>query len=429
MDSHEASGRSDDNDSSDVVETDPEGRYYRYKETVGKGRFKEVYKAFNSQIGIDVAWSKVSAGPNHLDQNTLDLVAEEMRRGLDLDHPNIIRCFKCWEDPSNGCINLITELFTSGNLRQYRNMHKHLDLKAVKRMAKQILKGLGYLHSQNVTHGDLRCDKIYVNGHSGEIKIGDLGLATLQPFRWEEGQQNRLAFNASGDVFAFGLCMLELITLHQLDPQHCVDYSGVLDEVPDEEARAFIEKCLGPEEQRPNAEQLLNDTFLALRKVEKPPLGEDRGGMAGSSSQADLQGRGGMGSEGPGGLMGTGSRSGHHQHDGSTHGGLGQPGSGPPEASIAVGRLKGEDYEFVFTARHCGEGKLRFQLTMLSVQRNEGSQPKLDIEFDFDYQTDTADALASELSEQFKLSPTDTEICAAALKEYLARELQVSEER
>lgn len=39
-------------------------------------------------------------------------------QGLGLEHPNIIRCFKCWEDTSAHCINLITELFTSGNLRQ-----------------------------------------------------------------------------------------------------------------------------------------------------------------------------------------------------------------------------------------------------------------------------------------------------------------------
>ncbi len=71
-------------------------------------------------------------------------------------------CLQCWENQQQHCIvsmrgsawqgimgltrlclflqNLITELFTSGNLRQYRNLHKHLDLKAVKRMARQILK-------------------------------------------------------------------------------------------------------------------------------------------------------------------------------------------------------------------------------------------------------------------------------------------------
>lgn len=44
-----------------------------------------------------------------------------------------------------------------------------------------------YLHSKSppIIHGDLRCDKIYINGHSGEIKIGDLGLATLLPRRFE----------------------------------------------------------------------------------------------------------------------------------------------------------------------------------------------------------------------------------------------------
>ncbi|GFR52411.1 hypothetical protein Agub_g14983, partial [Astrephomene gubernaculifera] len=236
----------------EIAEVDPEGSYCRYKEPVGKGRFKTVFKAFNSQIGIDVAWSKVSAAANHLSGEQLHSVARDMMTGLELDHPNIIKCFRCWEDQEHGCINLITELFTSGNLRQYRNMHKHLDLKAVKRMAKQILRGLVYLHSMcpSVTHGDLRCDKIYVNGHSGEIKIGDLGLATLLPYRWEEHEGHKGVFDTSVDVFAFGLCMLELITLKQLDPQHCSDWPQLLEEVTDEEARAFIAKCLGPADQR-----------------------------------------------------------------------------------------------------------------------------------------------------------------------------------
>ncbi|KXZ51049.1 hypothetical protein GPECTOR_14g36 [Gonium pectorale] len=403
------------NDGDDeIAEVDPEGSYCRYKEPVGKGRFKTVFKAFNSQIGIDVAWSKVSAESNHLSEDQLHSVAKDMMTGLELDHPNIIKCFRCWEDEEHGCINLITELFTSGNLRQYRNMHKHLDLKAVKRMAKQILRGLQYLHSMSpsVTHGDLRCDKIYVNGHSGEIKIGDLGLATLLPYRWEEHEGHKGAFDTSVDVFAFGLCMLELITLKQLDPQHCSDWPKLLQEVPDDEARAFIAKCLGPSEQRPTAEQLLADPFFTVRK-EPNKLGGggdgelnasgknlaalplDQGGAAGEKRRAD-DALGGPGAE---------------------------PEVGSGEASIAVGRLKGEDYEFVFSAK-TAENKLHFQLTMLGVTKpGEENQLKRDIEFVFDPEADTADSLAGELSQQFNLSPTDTEICAAALKEYLAKEL------
>jgi serine/threonine protein kinase len=101
----------------------------RYTEVVGKGRFKQIYKAFDTQIGIDVAWSKISAEPHHLSDEQLQNIVSEMTKGLDLEHPNIIKCFECWEDEKGHCINLITELFTSGNLRQYRNLHKHLDLK------------------------------------------------------------------------------------------------------------------------------------------------------------------------------------------------------------------------------------------------------------------------------------------------------------
>lgn len=54
-------------------------------------------------------------------------------------------------------------------------------MKAVKGWARQILTGLDYLHSHNppVIHRDLKCDNIFINGNQGEVKIGDLGLATV----------------------------------------------------------------------------------------------------------------------------------------------------------------------------------------------------------------------------------------------------------
>lgn len=64
---------------------------------------------------------------------------------------------------------------------RYRKKHKTVDMKAIKNWARQILRGLDYLHSQKppVIHRDLKCDNIFVNGNQGEVKIGDLGLATI----------------------------------------------------------------------------------------------------------------------------------------------------------------------------------------------------------------------------------------------------------
>lgn len=64
---------------------------------------------------------------------------------------------------------------------RYRKKHKSVDMKAIKNWARQILRGLHYLHSHNprIIHRDLKCDNIFVNGNTGEVKIGDLGLAIV----------------------------------------------------------------------------------------------------------------------------------------------------------------------------------------------------------------------------------------------------------
>ena len=48
-----------DEDDDVVEERDPSGRFARYDQKVGKGRFKCVYKGFDEKQGIDIAWSKV----------------------------------------------------------------------------------------------------------------------------------------------------------------------------------------------------------------------------------------------------------------------------------------------------------------------------------------------------------------------------------
>ena len=244
-------------------------RFSRYNHIVGKGRFKRVYKGFDEKQGIDIAWSKIQREANQLDEEQIHQIAAEMSIGVDLDHPNVIRCFKCWADKEQNCVNLITEYFTSGNLREFRSQHKHLELKAVKKWGKQILQGLSYLHDKSppIVHGDLRCDKIYINGHSGEIKIGDLGLATLLPRRFSpgvlpDGVNKENQYTQHVDIFAFGLCLLELATLKRLDSNNCQIWPDLLTSVVHEDARKLVLRCLDPQGVYPSPAQLLLDPFF-----------------------------------------------------------------------------------------------------------------------------------------------------------------------
>lgn len=269
----------------DYVEKDPSGRFIRYPEILGKGAFKKVYKAFDQYEGIEVAWNRVRIDDVLQSPDDFNLLYSEVHLLRSLKHNNIIKLFDSWIDFKKKTLNMITELFTSGNLRQYRNKHKSVDMKAIKNWARQILNGLDYLHSQNppVVHRDIKCDNIFVNGNHGEIKIGDLGLATvlqqptaksfigtpefMAPELYEE------EYNELVDIYSFGMCMLEMVTF-EYPYSECKNpaqiykkvMSGIkpasLDKVNDPEIKEFIEKCLVPANQRLSARELLKDPFL-----------------------------------------------------------------------------------------------------------------------------------------------------------------------
>ncbi|KAK3435009.1 hypothetical protein EUGRSUZ_D02391 [Eucalyptus grandis] len=275
---------SDDSDS-DYVEKDPAGRYVRYSEILGKGAFKTVYKAFDEVEGIEVAWNQVKIDDVLQSPEDLEKLYVEVHLLKMSKHENILKFYDSWVDDKKKTINMITELFTSGSLRQYRKKHKNVDMKAIKNWARQILQGLAYLHSQNppIIHRDLKCDNIFVNGNHGEVKIGDLGLATVmqQPTaRSVIGTPEFMApelyeenYNELVDVYSFGMCMLEMVTC-EYPYSECINAaqiykkvtSGVkpasLSKVSDPQIREFIQKCLVPASDRLSAKELLTDAFL-----------------------------------------------------------------------------------------------------------------------------------------------------------------------
>ncbi|KAH1082874.1 hypothetical protein J1N35_022635 [Gossypium stocksii] len=269
----------------DVLEIDPTSRYIMYNEVLGKGAFKTVYKAFDELNGIEVAWNQVRIEEVLQKPEDLERLYSEVRLLKSLKHNNIVRFYNSWIDDKKKTVNIITELFTSGSLRQYRMKHKKVDMKAVKSWARQILTGLVYLHSHDppIIHRDLKCDNIFINGNQGEVKIGDLGLATvleqsnaksvigtpefMAPELYDEN------YNELVDIYSFGMCMLEMVTF-EYPYSECRNSaqiykkvsSGIkpaaLSKVYDQEMKLFIEKCLVPAPQRLSAKELLMDPFL-----------------------------------------------------------------------------------------------------------------------------------------------------------------------
>ncbi|KAI3965585.1 hypothetical protein MKX01_010542 [Papaver californicum] len=277
----------DDPPDPDVVETDPSGRYIRYKEVLGKGAFKTVYKGFDEVNGIEVAWSQVNinAVVRGCTPDLESVLYDEVNILKVVNHKHIIKMYRSWVDDDKKILNIITELFNSGSVRQYRIKHKKVDMKAVKGWARQILLGLDYLHSHSppIIHRDVKCDNIFINGNHGEVKIGDLGLATVMEqasLHSVLGTPEFMApeiynedYNEMVDIYSFGMCMLEMTT-NECPYSECTNCAQIykkvmkgikpasLSKVKDLETKKFIERCIGPVAERLPAKELLKDPFL-----------------------------------------------------------------------------------------------------------------------------------------------------------------------
>jgi len=127
-------------------------RYVRHNEVLGRGSCKTVYRAFDRTEGIEVAWNQVdllqlgfdptqriqlSYWNKHIQQRK-----SEVQLLRNLHHKNIIRCYDAWFDDCHNTMIFITELCTSGTLREYMERYGHVDLKVIRSWARQILQGL-----------------------------------------------------------------------------------------------------------------------------------------------------------------------------------------------------------------------------------------------------------------------------------------------
>jgi len=116
-----------------------------------------------------VAWNQIKF--DRLKEAEVGRLGEEIKILSSLNHSNIINFYDFYIDQEKKRIIFITELMTSGTLRQFvLRSRQSAKLKVIKRWCIQILRGLIYLHGQNIIHRDLKCDNIFINGSAGEVK-------------------------------------------------------------------------------------------------------------------------------------------------------------------------------------------------------------------------------------------------------------------
>ncbi|KAM8971851.1 serine/threonine-protein kinase WNK1 [Pelodytes ibericus] len=280
----------------------PDGRFLKFDIEIGRGSFKTVYKGLDTETTVEVAWCELQ--DRKLSKSERQRFKEEAGMLKGLQHPNIVRFYDSWESTLKGkkCIVLVTELMTSGTLKTYLKRFKVMKLKVLRSWCRQILKGLQFLHTRTppIIHRDLKCDNIFITGPTGSVKIGDLGLATLKRASFAKsviGTPEFMApemyeekYDESVDVYAFGMCMLEMAT-SEYPYSECQNAaqiyrrvtSGVkpasFDKVAIPEVKEIIEGCIRQnKDERYAIKDLLNHAFFQEETGVRVELAEEDDG-------------------------------------------------------------------------------------------------------------------------------------------------------
>ena len=263
-------------------------RYLKYSgDVLGKGAFKTVYRAFDLITGREVAWNEVVL--DTLEPMASSKLFQEIKALKDVNHDNIIKFYDHWFEGSNLLI-FTTELMPSGCLKKYLKKNPTaLTTPVLKSWALQILEALNYMHTcqPKIIHRDIKAQNIFINGATGVVKVGDLGLCaslSLQStavscigtpeFMAPETYSNA-QYDEKVDIYAFGMLLLELITRDTpyLECANIVDVlkkvegnirPNGLSKVVHKEMKDLILLCINKEPSaRPSARELLSKPFLS----------------------------------------------------------------------------------------------------------------------------------------------------------------------
>ena len=268
----------------DNREKSPNSRYVKLnQDKIGQGGQKKVFKAYDTIKGIEVAWNEIDVSP--FDSNIQEQIYKEIEilQKCNNQCVYIIKLYHNWIDNSREKIIFITEIATSGSLREFVNKVKNIKLRIIKKWAKQILYGIKFLHDKDIIHRDIKCDNIFINGTTGNIIIGDFGLAKnmennitktilgtpefMAPEIYNECYDKRI------DIYSFGMALLE-ITSGKTPYSECDTIPKIwkkvingikpkiISRIKHKKLKDIIEKCICNNSNRITIDELLQNEFL-----------------------------------------------------------------------------------------------------------------------------------------------------------------------
>lgn len=227
-------------------------------------------------------------------RNAYDSVIREINVHKSISHPNIIQFHESFEiqnDDEEEFIVIVMEYCEKGDLLTYVTEYGFKSEVFKKKIIHDFLKAVQYLHSQEISHGDIKADNILLDSHLNP-KLCDFGYCRTHTRASDEYKRGTLYYSApellkkgyfntlKADIYAIGIT---LYTLSELAfPFHKGSDDYVIDQITngnlsfkynmDLKLRKLIKKCtdINPLN-RPTIDEIINDEYFTNEKKTENP--------------------------------------------------------------------------------------------------------------------------------------------------------------
>ena len=262
--------------------------YYVILKRIDSGQFGTVYLCQDLDSNSLYAVKRVSKSILQRPKS-LNLLYNEINIQRKLDHPNIVKLFKVFEDRE--FVYLVMEYVKEGNLFKRISSAPDMSEREVMIFCQNLFRTLEYIHGCGIIHRDLKPENILLQCRDSicSFKIADFGLACYikdhersccgSPGYIAPEMLKGAPYNSKADIFSAGVISFILLTgftpfggsntkeTISKNLKCKIQFTSSLMKTVNPSAKNFLKKVLNPDpDLRHSASEVIQNDWFKIRK-------------------------------------------------------------------------------------------------------------------------------------------------------------------